>query len=227
MKITQTAVYKLAAQAECGCTSTAEYHDAGYHKPAGESAFAPCATHKDTDLAAALATILKEVVVKEANEHQSRVQMPTASGVPMPDGTEVRHPLPAVARVARVSSAAARSETGPTGRPTLRAVASGATAPPTPLGNAVAAKPGTETRTPLPGPRPTPGGTPRVVGGAPGIKRVDPNAALARRGLATAKTAAAAAPMTLDIGDEVDEDARLTNLLETSGALETDEFDED
>jgi hypothetical protein len=33
--------------------------------------------------------------------------------------------------------------------------------------------------------------------------------------------------MTLDIGDEVDEDARLTNLLETSGALETDEFDED
>jgi hypothetical protein len=227
MKITQTAVYKLAAQAECGCTSTAEYHDAKYHKPVGEIAFAPCATHKDTDFTAALATILKEVVVKEATDRQGPLWVQPAAGGPVPEGVEVRHPLPAVARVARVSSAAARSETGPTGRPTLRAVASGATAPPIPLGTAVAAKAGTETRTPLPGPRPTPGGTPRVSGGAPGIKRVDPNAALVHRGLATAKTAAAAAPMTLDIGDEVDEDTRLTNLLETSGALETDEFDED
>lgn len=203
MKIISSAIYKLMAQADCGCAAVGEFSDSAYKLQVGTTSFHPCATHKDHPGLDMFTQILKEVVAKEAREMKP----------------------PPVAPPLHSQS----SETTAPPRATLRTVAAE---------NAAAAQPasgqpvtnGNETRRPIPGqrhrPPAQPGGTPRVIGGGGGVRRIDPAAAAsARVGLKVASPGAGGGgAASLDI-DEADEDSRVTNILENSGILDVGEED--
>lgn len=86
MKVTHSAVYKLAVEAECGCKASGEFLDPAYHEP-GPKKFESCEVHKGAE---GVGGILLEVMVKEAQDYGNTlkpVHLPAPAPVTLPPMT--------------------------------------------------------------------------------------------------------------------------------------------
>ena len=213
MKVTSSAVYKLTVEADCRCAAVGEYLDLAYNVPLGDIAFNPCPTHKEAPGIDVLATVLKEVVAKEAKERKTPEP---AAGAPPAAPARPLHPMSdaaAAARAARTGKAApggvAPDSAGPR---TLRHVANGtASAPKSTIPEVLPqSAPGVEVRVPL-GTNRRPaseGPTPRVASGSGSIKRVVREEVFER-------------------GDIPENETDAQDRLEESDGEKDDEFDEE
>lgn len=199
MKVNKSTTYKLEVERECGCKIVRDYKDEVCKNPHGDASFSACDKHQET--ADLIKELLTEVLEREAREAKA--------------AAPVIHPRTAamLQQPTEDTEAEATTVTAPTAR-TLRMTGSGAGA----------RRSEGEGHRPAAAPAPRPGSSqhrpgPKTSSGG-GFRRSDPNSGLSAAALAKV----AAAPkqsVGLEIDMEaVDEDHRVTNVIEELGFLD-------
>jgi hypothetical protein len=209
MKTIKSTIHKLEKVADCGCRATGEYTDAELKVQQGDVTFTACDTHKDVPGLELLAGILKEAVGQEALEtklppppaaiptvHPRTIALARRTGTVPQEGTASEE----ISEEEAASREAIASQEAPA--PPIRTLRTG----------------GTPVHRPSGAHRPTAPGKPS--GGGGGLFHRSTNAGGGATPLASAagllRTAAISPGVLMDLDNAVDEDSRVTDLLEST-----------